>query len=218
MKKLIPALLVLTMLLCLCACETAEEKPTETTVPFETIGCQHNYEKTVGTDATCDKDGVMNLKCIYCKAETTEAIPANGHDFGAATCTAPKTCLSCGATEGATLPHSYGDDGLCVDCGTPTGSKKAITDGVWRFTDNSDTLKQYTLNVKGKTLSVAFEDTTGASAAITCKDNGDTATVTGEGFTLTLERVSDISFKVAAVTGTNNVLPPLDALLNWASK
>jgi len=218
MKKLIPTLLVLAVLLCLCACAPAEEEPAVTTIPFETIGCQHNYEKTVGTAATCDKEGVMNLKCIYCKAETTEAIPANGHDFANATCTAPKTCLSCGATEGSTLPHTYDDNGLCIDCSTPAGSKKAIADGVWRFTDNSDTLKQYTLNVKAKTLSVAFEDTTGASAAITCKGNGDTATVTGEGFTLTLERVSDISFKVAAVTGENAVLPPVDAILNWASK
>lgn len=217
MKKYAALLLILVMLLSLCAC-AATELPPATTEPFETVGCQHKYEKSVGTAATCDKDGVMNLKCVYCKAEATEVIPALGHDFSAATCTTPATCMTCGTTQGATIPHSYNDEGQCVDCGTPAGNKKAITEGVWRFTDNSDTMKQYTLNVKAKTLNVAFEDTTSESAAITCKDNGASATITGEGFTMTLDRVSDTSFKVTAVTGENAVLPPVDAILNWASK
>lgn len=216
MNRIICAISVLAMLLCLCACAPAEEKAPETTVPFETVGCQHNYEKTVGTAATCDKEGVMNLKCVYCKAETTEPIPANGHDFSTATCTTPSTCASCGATEGSVLPHTYDDNGHCVDCGTTTGNKKDITEGVWSYTDRSEGMKQYTL--KAKVLSLAMEDNTGDQAAVTYKVNENTVTVTGEGFTLTLERASDTTFKVAATTGESAVLPPVDAIFVYASK
>lgn len=51
--------------------------------------------------------------CTTCGA--TEG-SANGHDWMAATCNEPKTCNSCGATEGTVLTHNY-VGGTCSHCG-----------------------------------------------------------------------------------------------------
>ena len=40
---------------------------------------------------------------------------ANGHSWNDATCTAPKTCKTCGATDGNVLPHDY-QNGVCGNC------------------------------------------------------------------------------------------------------
>ena len=45
-----------------------------------------------------------------------ETKPVHAHSFKDATCTAPKTCTSCGATEGSALGHSY-SNGKCTRCG-----------------------------------------------------------------------------------------------------
>lgn len=84
--------------------------------------------------ATCTADGSYDevVKCSRCGAEisrTSKTIPALGHDFAAATCTAPKTCKrdGCTATEGTALGHDFENgtyvyDGTqhwkkCKDCG-----------------------------------------------------------------------------------------------------
>lgn len=51
--------------------------------------------------------------CVKCGATSGEA---NGHDFADATCTAPKTCKVCGATEGEAAAHDF-KDGKCTVCG-----------------------------------------------------------------------------------------------------
>ncbi len=51
--------------------------------------------------------------CKLCGATEGEA---NGHDFADATCTAPKTCKVCGATEGEAAAHDF-KDGKCTVCG-----------------------------------------------------------------------------------------------------
>ncbi|MFQ8952701.1 MAG: hypothetical protein ACLR56_06655 [Oscillospiraceae bacterium] len=50
----------------------------------------------------------------------------NGHDWLAATCTAPETCSRCGITQGETLPHTGGkatciDLAICKVCGNEYG-------------------------------------------------------------------------------------------------
>ncbi|MBQ9964383.1 MAG: hypothetical protein IJP14_04605 [Clostridia bacterium] len=52
-----------------------------------------------------------------CSCGSTKGL-ALGHDYKAATCTAPKTCKTCGATDGAVIPHTYNEDGVCTVCGT----------------------------------------------------------------------------------------------------
>ena len=74
--------------------------------------------------ATCTADGSYDevVKCSRCGTEisrTSKTIPALGHDFAAATCTAPKTCKrdGCTATEGTALGHDF-ENGTYVYDGT----------------------------------------------------------------------------------------------------
>ena len=68
----------------------------------------HTHEYTTTTQAaTCAADGLKTDTC-QCGHVHTEVIPATGeHEWVDATCTAPKTCSACGATEGEALDHSY---------------------------------------------------------------------------------------------------------------
>jgi hypothetical protein len=63
-------------------------------------------------NATCTEAGKTEGKhCSVCNtvlvAQTEVA--ALGHKWAAATCTAPKTCETCGATEGDVAAHTYGE-------------------------------------------------------------------------------------------------------------
>ncbi len=114
---------------------------TETNIEFAIVnggvqlGCAHtNKTEIPAKAATCAEAG--NNKYYICascngvfKADGTtvttvdaEQIPAKGHDFADATCTAPKTCKVCGTTEGEALGHSYadtwnkGEDGHWHEC------------------------------------------------------------------------------------------------------
>ena len=72
----------------------------------------HKHEMgdwSIGTNATCTTDG---FKIRYCKKSgcdysETDPIVAAGHSWVAATCTVPKTCSVCDATDGTTIPHVY---------------------------------------------------------------------------------------------------------------
>ena len=73
--------------------------------------CEHEY------DNACD------TICNLCEEERTIA-----HDYKDATCTAPKTCSVCGATEGEVLGHSYNDatctaPKTCSVCGATEGEE-----------------------------------------------------------------------------------------------
>lgn len=64
----------------------------------------------------CTKDGSELTVCSRCNASGSRTIPATGHSWAKATCTAPKTCTTCGDAEGAALGHSY-TNGSCIRCG-----------------------------------------------------------------------------------------------------
>ncbi len=86
----------------------------------------HSYTSKVTKAATCTADGVKTFTCSKCSHSYTEPIPATGHTWTAATCTAAKTCSVCKATEGAALGHSY--------TSTVTKAATCTTDGVKTFT------------------------------------------------------------------------------------
>ena len=68
--------------------------------------------------ATCTETGVIMHYCVDCGAFLdSEEISIQGHTWVEATCTEPKTCSSCGETEGEALGHIAGADGLCTRCG-----------------------------------------------------------------------------------------------------
>ena len=51
---------------------------------------------------------MKTFTCSVCKETKTEDIPASGHQWEDATCTAPKTCSVCSATDGNPLGHIFG--------------------------------------------------------------------------------------------------------------
>lgn len=79
--------------------------------------CEHVYEDLSGKDATCTEPGWFESVCTKCGQVISGDIPEIPHSYLDATCTDPKTCEMCGATEGDALGHSYGEDGSCSRCG-----------------------------------------------------------------------------------------------------
>jgi hypothetical protein len=77
----------------------------------------HNYKETVVTKVNCTQDGVTKYSCPNCNHTYEKTTPAPGHKWKAATCTSPKTCSSCGQTDGNALGHNSGSDGKCTRCG-----------------------------------------------------------------------------------------------------
>ena len=70
--------------------------------------CEHQWgDWTVSKNATCTEEGTKEHKCTECGETETAKIDALGHDWNAATCTAPKTCKTCSATEGSVGSHAY---------------------------------------------------------------------------------------------------------------
>ena len=67
----------------------------------------HDYFLDGGVDARCETDGEETYICVKCGDKYVKTIPATGHTWADATCTEPKTCTVCGATEGKALGHSY---------------------------------------------------------------------------------------------------------------
>ena len=84
------------------------------------IGCIHDAKTQIpAKNADCVNGGnnlyyICNLCGAVFKSDgvtittvASETIPALGHDWNAATCTEPKTCGTCGETEGTTIPHTF---------------------------------------------------------------------------------------------------------------
>ena len=84
----------------------------------EVTATGHSYVGEVTTEATCTEDGVKTYTCSICDDSYTEVITAPGHTWTDATCTAPKTCSVCGATEGEALGHSE-DTYILTEDGEP---------------------------------------------------------------------------------------------------
>lgn len=70
--------------------------------------CNHEYELTENT-ATCLVAGVATYTCSKCGDSYTEEASPKGHTWVDATCTEPKTCSVCNATEGEANGHSWVD-------------------------------------------------------------------------------------------------------------
>ena len=75
------------------------------------LGCNHE-SWTAGevVEPTCTEDGYTVYTCDLChKEKHDDIVPTAGHSWKDATCTTPKTCSACGATEGGTLDHTPGE-------------------------------------------------------------------------------------------------------------
>ncbi len=60
--------------------------------------------------------GMLFCLCACSGSQTVPPSSTAGHRWNPATCTTPKTCSICGATEGTALEHSY-QNGTCTGCG-----------------------------------------------------------------------------------------------------
>ena len=103
-NRLLASVLCLLMLVCsvvgLTSCELLSN--------LGILNCSHEWgEWSVTETATCTQAGVQERECAKCGEKKTSAIDARGHDWQSATCTAPKTCSRCSATEGTALAHTY---------------------------------------------------------------------------------------------------------------
>ena len=185
MKRAIVLISILALCLALCACgegttpavttpggATAAPNGTTATpngtVPEQTTGaaeeqgttapaqCAHDYAAAETKAATCAEEGVTTYTCSKCSDSYTEAIAKLEHTYADATCTAPKTCSACGATDGEAAGHTWSDatctapktcsgcsategevtahnfqNGTCASCGAADPSFKELTSGKW---------------------------------------------------------------------------------------
>lgn len=76
----------------------------------------HDYSRNIAAANSCTTDGQAKFTCTRCNDSYTEVIKATGHNWKAATCTAPKTCSGCGQTEGSALGHSWTVSGKGMKC------------------------------------------------------------------------------------------------------
>ncbi|MBQ9805018.1 MAG: hypothetical protein IJW49_00695, partial [Clostridia bacterium] len=123
-------LCLFTVVLCVVGLTACDE-------PVERDGCSHQWEEWVATtNATCTEAGVQERKCSECGETQVAAIEALGHDWNEGTCTTPKTCKICAATEGSAFVHiPNADDGDCTTeitcsvCGEVTTTANATHTG-----------------------------------------------------------------------------------------
>lgn len=122
MKKILSPVIILAMVLTLCACgedAPAATEPSQTispTQPTQPAVCTHQPEVIRSMPATCTEAGLTVSACSLCGEEFTEEIPALGHSFTAANCTAGPVCTLCGFASGNALGHVY-EGGSCIHCG-----------------------------------------------------------------------------------------------------
>lgn len=116
------------------------------------LGHTHVFDKEVATDAYKASDATCTAKATYYKScacgekgtETFEYGELAEHNWTPATCTAPKTCSVCGATEGDALGHTEGTEWksdadnhwhVCTvaGCGVVIESSKAAHEFEWKI-------------------------------------------------------------------------------------
>ena len=97
-------------------------------VSIPALGHTHAYEAKV-TKPTCTEAGYTTHTCRCGDSYVSDEVAAKGHDWKSADCTSPKTCKTCGATEGAAKGHDWKaadctSPKTCKTCGATEGSTK----------------------------------------------------------------------------------------------
>ena len=136
------------------ATETTPQKCTECDyIITPALGHTHSLTKVDAKAPTCTEDGnIEYYTCSGCSKwykDTTGSVEITdhssvvighlGHDWADATCTAPKTCSRCDATEGTALGHAWKDatctaPKTCNTCGATEGDPLGHSEGTeWKY-------------------------------------------------------------------------------------
>lgn len=102
-----------------------DEQPDDPDAPGS---CDHQFEVIAAKESTCTVGGYTESTCTLCGLVESADLAPIGHSFQEATCTAPRTCTVCKATEGQPLGHSY-TNGKCSRCGNKMPNYQDPTPG-----------------------------------------------------------------------------------------
>ena len=194
MKKIILALIVFVLCVCLGACSEAL--------------CSHQWnEATCDTPRTCSLCGAISgdasghdweqatcltpKTCSLCGAISGDAL---GHDWEQATCLTPKTCSACGETLGEALGHTT-TTAICNRCGKnlcswelsefvdefdrPTGEKYLVTVADGTFSNSATTNSELIAAVQVTSEDIAiFLFEYGRGNAVKCSYGTDKYSIT----------------------------------------
>ncbi len=121
MKRALSLLLMLALCFTLFACESTGEEMTE-----------HNPGISESTNAVENNTATKNTESAKSTESTESAETVHIHTWKNATCSAPKICSACGATEGSVKNHTWKDATCtaaktCTSCGVTEGSAKNHT-------------------------------------------------------------------------------------------
>jgi hypothetical protein len=137
MKKLLVLLLVAAMMLAFTACgkETEVESSSETAETVVSSNVETVSEDAVSEEPASSEEASSKEPVSSKEAVSSQKVETHTHTFAKATCTTPKTCTTCKATEGAALGHKFS----AATCKAPK------TCSVCKATEGSATAHKYSL-------------------------------------------------------------------------
>lgn len=153
------------------------------------IDCEHDWQETGRTDATCTETGEINYTCSKCNETKTDTIPALGHEltYSASGNTLTQQCKHC--------PHSATASLFVIDAtytGSPITASISCNPRVWSGALPSLRYEGSTVNAGPVTVYATVDDTTVIYATYTINR--------AKNYTVSLGNLSQYSDSVSAVT------------------
>ena len=110
-----------------------------TTASGSALGHDFAADAARSSAATCTATGLAAETCTRCTETNDSVLAMLAHDYADATCTAPKTCKNCPATDGSPLGHSFAADAVRSSAATCTATGLAA-ETCTRCTETNDSV------------------------------------------------------------------------------